>query len=151
MNGYMYKRTEDELWTVGTYTPDGTWEPESDWGHPDEAAARVHFLNGGTSAVTLKQARMVIEGILAVLPDKALPKPDKVETEADGVTVVWFGSHGHYLGSSRNGWGEHIPGGSYRLAGSYDALTAERVRRLDLKHPRVETTRERQKREAATA
>lgn len=43
---WLYKQTEDELWTVGQH--DGErWYPESDHGNPDEAAARVHFLNGG--------------------------------------------------------------------------------------------------------
>lgn len=34
-------------YTVGFYTPEGEWEPESD--HPDaeSAAKRVHYLNGG--------------------------------------------------------------------------------------------------------
>lgn len=45
--GYVYKRTEPELWTVGFYKPDGSWEPESDHGSTDEAASRVHWLNGG--------------------------------------------------------------------------------------------------------
>jgi hypothetical protein len=44
---YVYIRTEHELWTVGFYTPSGKWEPESDHGSREEAARRVHFLNGG--------------------------------------------------------------------------------------------------------
>ncbi len=38
---------EHSLWTVGFYSPDGKWEPESDHSTPDEAAARVAYLNGG--------------------------------------------------------------------------------------------------------
>lgn len=56
---WVYKQTEGGwpldngtwcrgLWTVGFYTPDGTWLPESDHNSPDDAAARVHYLNGGT-------------------------------------------------------------------------------------------------------
>ena len=44
---WVYKQTEPSLWTVGFYTPDGTWEPESDHGSSSEAAERVHYLNGG--------------------------------------------------------------------------------------------------------
>lgn len=44
---YVYKQTEPGLWTVGFYTPQGEWEPESDHGSPEEAAERVHYLNGG--------------------------------------------------------------------------------------------------------
>jgi hypothetical protein len=47
MTTWVYKRTEPGLWTVGFYAPDGTWHTDSDHGSPDEAAARVHFLNGG--------------------------------------------------------------------------------------------------------
>ena len=44
---YVYRRTEPQLWTVGYYTPDGTWEPESDHDSKEAAAERVHWLNGG--------------------------------------------------------------------------------------------------------
>ena len=44
---YVYKKTEPQLWTVGFYTPDGTWEPEDDYGSKEEAAERVSYLNGG--------------------------------------------------------------------------------------------------------
>ncbi len=42
---YVYIRTP-ELWTVGFYAPDGTWEPESDHVTSEEAAKRVAWLNG---------------------------------------------------------------------------------------------------------
>lgn len=44
---YVYKRTEPSLWTVGFYTPEGKWEPDSDHDSPAKAAKRVHYLNGG--------------------------------------------------------------------------------------------------------
>ena len=44
---YVYIRSEPGLWTVGFYDPNGEWVAESDWGSPEEAAARVHYLNGG--------------------------------------------------------------------------------------------------------
>jgi hypothetical protein len=44
---YVYKKTELNLWTVGFYTPDGKWIPESDYGNKEEAAERVNYLNGG--------------------------------------------------------------------------------------------------------
>ena len=47
--GFIYVRSEHELWTVGTYAS-GKWAPESDHGSPDAAAARVHYLNGGNPA-----------------------------------------------------------------------------------------------------
>jgi hypothetical protein len=38
---------EHDLFTVGFYTPEGKWEPESDFSTRTEAAKRVHYLNGG--------------------------------------------------------------------------------------------------------
>lgn len=36
------------LYTVGHYDPSGKWISESDHTTPEAAAARVHYLNGGT-------------------------------------------------------------------------------------------------------
>lgn len=44
---WFYKRTEPGLWTVGYYGPNDTWQTESDHDSPDEAAVKVHYLNGG--------------------------------------------------------------------------------------------------------
>lgn len=44
---YVYKKTEKQLWTVGYYNPHGRWESESDHNNQDDAAWRVHWLNGG--------------------------------------------------------------------------------------------------------
>lgn len=44
---YVYIRSEPGLWTVGFYDPSGKFQPESDWGSPEEAAKRVAYLNGG--------------------------------------------------------------------------------------------------------
>jgi len=35
------------LWTVGFYKPDGKFESESDHSKQEDAASRVHYLNGG--------------------------------------------------------------------------------------------------------
>lgn len=34
--------------TVGFYTPDGEWVPESDHTTTEQAASRVNYLNGGS-------------------------------------------------------------------------------------------------------
>ncbi len=44
---YLYIKSETNLWTVGFYSPDGTWHSESDHSTQQEAAQRVHWLNGG--------------------------------------------------------------------------------------------------------
>lgn len=44
---YVYIRSEPNLWTVGFYDPSGEWHPDSDFATREEAAKRVHYLNGG--------------------------------------------------------------------------------------------------------
>lgn len=43
---WVYIRTEETLWTVGFYRGEN-FESASDHGSEEEAAARVHYLNGG--------------------------------------------------------------------------------------------------------
>ncbi len=38
---------EGSLYTVGFYSPDGKWHPESDYESKEKASERVHYLNGG--------------------------------------------------------------------------------------------------------
>lgn len=44
---YVYIQSESGLWTVGFYSPDGKWNPESDHETQSSAARRVRYLNGG--------------------------------------------------------------------------------------------------------
>ena len=44
---WVFKRTEPDCWTVGFYTPDGSWMGESDHENSEEAGKRVNYLNGG--------------------------------------------------------------------------------------------------------
>jgi hypothetical protein len=46
---WFYKLTETRMrvYTVGYYDPNGHFQPESDHGTKEEAARRVHYLNGG--------------------------------------------------------------------------------------------------------
>lgn len=46
---YVYLKSEPNLYTVGFYNPAGEWVPESDCDTAEEAAARVHYLNGGNA------------------------------------------------------------------------------------------------------
>lgn len=43
---YVYIQSEPLLWTVGFYSPDGNWHPESDHSNRAEAAERTAWLNG---------------------------------------------------------------------------------------------------------
>lgn len=65
MSIYTYTRSEPSLWTVGYHDPDGQWEPDSDHGSQEEAAARVHWLNGGSVEVpvTTELAEMPATGL----------------------------------------------------------------------------------------
>jgi len=44
---YVYILSEPGLWTVGFYDPSGKWHADSDHTSREEAAERVHYLNGG--------------------------------------------------------------------------------------------------------
>lgn len=44
---YVYIQSEPNLYTVGFYSPDGKWHPDSDFASKEEAADRVRYLNGG--------------------------------------------------------------------------------------------------------
>lgn len=48
---YVYIQSEKHLWTVGHYSPDGKWNPESDYETPESAAERVAWLNGSRPTV----------------------------------------------------------------------------------------------------
>jgi hypothetical protein len=43
---YVYIESEPGLYTVGFYSPDNKWHPESDHDKKEEAAKRVNYLNG---------------------------------------------------------------------------------------------------------
>jgi len=49
MTTWVYIRCHEAgVWTVGFYDPAGKWHPESDHESREDAAKRVHYLNGGT-------------------------------------------------------------------------------------------------------
>jgi hypothetical protein len=43
MTTWVYIKSEPNLWTVGFYSPDSKWHPDSDWPSAAQAAARVHY------------------------------------------------------------------------------------------------------------
>jgi hypothetical protein len=45
---YIQSETSPDLFTVGFYQPDGSWEPDSDHPVREDAANRVASLNGET-------------------------------------------------------------------------------------------------------
>lgn len=46
-----FRATGEVLWVVGFYDPQGKWQPESDHESREEAAKRVHWLNGGEHGI----------------------------------------------------------------------------------------------------
>ena len=47
---YVYIQSEPNLYTVGFYDPTGRWQPDSDHSDREEAAKRVHYLNGNAQS-----------------------------------------------------------------------------------------------------
>jgi len=43
---WVYIKTERGIWTVGYWSPDRQWHPDGDYPTQEEAALRVHWLNG---------------------------------------------------------------------------------------------------------
>jgi hypothetical protein len=44
--GLVYRRTEENLWTVGSFNGNGTWLPDEDFGSRQAAARSVAHRNG---------------------------------------------------------------------------------------------------------
>ena len=48
---YVYRKTMEGMWVVGFFLPRyndaAAWFAESEWKDQEDAAARVHYLNGG--------------------------------------------------------------------------------------------------------
>lgn len=82
---WIYKQTEATLWTVGQYGPDGKFDPESDHGSPDEAAARVRYLNGGSSPESA--SRDAIDDFSDEEIAEALADADA--SEGEDTSVMW--------------------------------------------------------------
>lgn len=60
---YVYIETERHVWTVGHYGPGSEWHADSDHGNREDAAARVHYLNGGARPPEKAQDGREDEGI----------------------------------------------------------------------------------------
>lgn len=52
---YVYVKSEPGLWTAGFYDPKGGWHSESDYHSTEDAAERVHYLNGGNATDFVNQ------------------------------------------------------------------------------------------------
>ena len=70
---WVYIKSEPRLWTVGFYRPDGEFESESDYRDCEEAADRVHYLNGGARAETSPVVSAHIVDVKAHRPHDATP------------------------------------------------------------------------------
>lgn len=46
---YVYIQSQPGIYTVGFYSPDGKWHPDTDHEDREKAAERVAWLNGGQS------------------------------------------------------------------------------------------------------
>lgn len=65
---YVYRQSEPGLWTVGFYDPNSKWQPESDWDSREDAAKRVHYLNGGIDpSVANKERREMAQDLIDIL------------------------------------------------------------------------------------
>lgn len=75
---YTYVQSEPTLWTVGERDANGKWYPESDHGSPDEAAARVRWLNGGPEPRNEAHVVDQLDALDADDPEAAHGKADEL-------------------------------------------------------------------------
>jgi hypothetical protein len=81
---YVYIPSELGLWTVGFFDPQGRWRPESDWSSPEEAAARVHYLNGGVNSGIASLLNDIVTILKAWSEDQVI-EAERQEIQANSV------------------------------------------------------------------
>ena len=82
---WVYWKSESSLWTVGYYAPDGQRETESDHTSPEEAAARVHYLNGGSNTALLEALEHALP-LIEYAGDKARASIAQAKEKRDKMT-----------------------------------------------------------------
>lgn len=58
---WVYIKSESDLWTVGHEDSKGKWHPDSDHTKENDAAKRVHYLNGGTDNILADECRRLTD------------------------------------------------------------------------------------------
>ena len=91
MSSYVYEESERGLFTVGHYTPARKWISESDHEVREDAASRVHYLNGGSKCmspdvegVTLSPA--YAEAVMRAVDAEARKEHASIELDAIELT-----------------------------------------------------------------
>lgn len=73
--GWVFLDSEEDLWTVGFYDPDGLFHPTYDFADKDGAADCCNYLNGGTSGNFVDEE--------SIDPDRRKDVNDGEEDDAD--------------------------------------------------------------------
>lgn len=114
---YVYIRSEPRLWTVGTYAPDGTWEPESDHDSPQDAAARVTVLNGGPAPAAPVKPPTIHEAIDVLFRDRHSLASDIIRSLGD----IWACASAAAYGEPAETWFTDDP----EFYAAHDTATCE--------------------------
>jgi len=69
---YVVLQSEVGLYTVGFYSPDGTWHPVKDCASSEEAQRHAHYLNGGSSQTGNEAKKTKVPSKSQVLAPKML-------------------------------------------------------------------------------
>lgn len=82
--------------------------------------------------MNLSEAEKAIGAILDQIPAHLLPQPSRVESARHDEygDCHWFGSHGYYVGSCRDGKGNSIPD-NHRRSAVNDLFERETMQRLE--------------------
>ena len=88
MSGYVYLKSEPALWTVGFNDPEGMWHSESDHGSAEEAAQRVHWLNGGRATDHSVDMGANDQTVVEIQNELGWPNRFKLYVHQGGRTIV---------------------------------------------------------------
>jgi hypothetical protein len=97
---YVYIKSERNLWTVGHYSPNGEWIPQSDHNEETNAEKKVIQLNGGSIPLLDKEKHAISVGL--TLAGDYLKLDSKNDDEKFEVTkliaeiVVKLALHGEF-------------------------------------------------------
>lgn len=108
---YLDLKQQAGCYTVGHYGPDGRFEPESDHRHAAQAAARVHYLNGGLPPGVEHAPPLATDTLKRALEAAGAIQNDLRRLLASQVLATPHRAHNDPLLDHSVGEGEDVPEG----------------------------------------
>jgi hypothetical protein len=90
---YRYLAGRSPPYTTGFYSPDGEWTPDKDFVNQDDAAWRVHFLNGGSATRATPALQPPLLDIARSVARECNRVADVLDEGTEWRTVAQLASH----------------------------------------------------------